>query len=194
MRDGPLRRRCEALVDALEITVPFDAAAFCERVAADRGRPIRRLPRELPGDGLFGMWVATTDEDLIVYESRTSRPHQDHIILHELGHLLCGHQATPVTGREGTLLLLPDLDPAMVERVLGRTHYSAVEEREAELVASLILQRASRWSLPPSWSVPPDAVAVVQRMEHSMMRREPGAVTSRGSRADTDPEQVVGDG
>jgi hypothetical protein len=120
------------------------------------------------------MWVATPDEDLIVYESRTSRPHQDHIILHELGHMLCGHHATPVTGQEATLLLLPDLDPSMIERVLGRTQYSAVEEREAELVASLILERASQWSLPPSSSVPPDAVAVVERMEHSMMRREPG--------------------
>src|SRR4051794_16225234 len=153
MRDGLLRRRSEALVDSLGITMPFDAVAFCGRVAAGRRRPIRRLPRVLPVEGLFGMWVATAHEDLIVYESRTSRPHQDHIMFHELGHLLCGHQATPIT-IEAALLLFPDLDPAMVERVLTRTRYSAVEEREAELVASLILQRANPWFSPPPWKVP----------------------------------------
>jgi len=142
MRDG-LRRPCEALVDSLAITAPFDAVAFCEKLGAARGRPIRRLPRALTADGVYGMWVATRHEDLIVYESRTSPPHQDHIMFHELGHLLCGHEAAPITGHDAALMLLPDLDPAVVERVLRRTQYSAVEEREAELVASLILQRVA---------------------------------------------------
>jgi hypothetical protein len=39
-------------------------------------------------------------------------------------------------------LLLPDLDPGMVLRILSRAGYSTVEEREAELLASLIRQRA----------------------------------------------------
>jgi hypothetical protein len=39
-------------------------------------------------------------------------------------------------------LLMPDLDPELVRRVLGRTTYRAVEE--AELIASLIWQKAGR--------------------------------------------------
>jgi hypothetical protein len=34
----------------------------------------------LNGEGMYGMWVATADEDLIVYASRASRLHQDHIV------------------------------------------------------------------------------------------------------------------
>jgi len=159
-------------VDALPITVPFDVEAFCDQVAQQRARPIRRIPRELRGDGLYGMWVATADADLIVYECRTSRPHQEHIVVHELAHLLCGHPATPADGREALQLLMPDLDPAVVERMLGRTSYSAAEEQEAELVASLILERVSQWSPQQSWTVPPEEAPVVERMELSMLPRE----------------------
>jgi hypothetical protein len=43
---------------------------------------------------------------------------------------------------EGAASLLPSLDPAMVRRVLARAGYSTEEEREAELLASLIRQQA----------------------------------------------------
>jgi hypothetical protein len=40
--------------------------------------------------------------------------------------------------------LMPHLPPDLIRNVLGRTVYSEPDEREAELVASLILQRARR--------------------------------------------------
>jgi hypothetical protein len=136
-----LRRRCAALLRDLPRPVPFDAHALCEQVAVRRGRPIRLIP--MAGlTGVCGLWVATDTMDLIFYEQGTTLPHQEHIILHELSHLLCNHYRMSLPMAEQAQLLLPNLDPAMVHRVLGRAGYSTVEEREAEMLASLIRQRA----------------------------------------------------
>lgn len=93
---------------------------------------------------VMGMWVATDTMDLIMYEQSTTPPHQDHIILHELSHLLCDHFRDSLPDADHMRSLLPDLDPAMIRRMLGRAGYSADEEREAELLASIIAQRAAR--------------------------------------------------
>lgn len=93
--------------------------------------------------GVCGLWIATDTTDLVCYERDTTRPHQDHIILHELSHLLCDHFPTTLPKALHTETLLPNLDPAMVRTVLGRAGYSTDEEREAETLASLIRQRAT---------------------------------------------------
>jgi len=79
--------------------------------------------------------------DYVFYEAETSQLHREHIILHELGHLLCEHQPTEVLDEEVVAQLLPDLNPAVVYRVLGRTTYTAIEEQEAEMLASLVRGR-----------------------------------------------------
>jgi hypothetical protein len=112
-------------------------------VAESRSRAIILVPTTDFPD-VMGMWVATETMDLILYEESTTPPHQDHIILHELSHLLCDHFRDTLPDADHMRSLLPDLDPAMIRRVLGRTGYSADEEREAELLASLIAQRAAR--------------------------------------------------
>lgn len=137
-----LRRRCRARLRDLPLPVPFDVHALCERVAARRGRPIRLVP--VGGlTGVCGLWIATDTTDLICYERDTTRPHQEHIILHELSHMLCDHFPVSLPGKPGTAGLFPDLDPAMVRAVLGRAGYPSDEEREAETLASLIRQRAT---------------------------------------------------
>ena len=143
LRRRRLRRRCLARLRDLPLPVPFDVHELCARVAARRGRPIRLLP--VAGlTGVCGLWIATDTTDLICYERDTTRPHQDHIILHELSHVLCDHHPLSVPGGGGhATALFPDLDPAMVRAVLGRAGYSSDEEREAETLASLIRQRAT---------------------------------------------------
>ncbi|MFI6028177.1 hypothetical protein [Amycolatopsis magusensis] len=136
------RRRHAALLRELPLPVPFDVHALCEQVAARRGRPIRLLP--MSGlTGVCGLWIATDHTDLIFHESETTPPHREHIILHELAHVLCDHYPASLDPAEQAAMLLPGLDPAMVRRVLGRAGYSSAEEREAELLASLIRQRAT---------------------------------------------------
>jgi hypothetical protein len=135
-----VRRRCDAVLRQLSLPTPFDVRALCEGLAAQRGRPIRLLP--LAGlTGVCGLWIATDTTDFIAYEQHTTPPHQDHIVLHEIGHMLCEHYPATVTPAEQARLLLPSLDPAMVRRVLGRTGYTSVEEQEAEIFASLVGQR-----------------------------------------------------
>lgn len=146
-----LRRRCAALLRDLDLPGAFDVPALCAELGARRGRPIVRLP--LPDlHDVCGLWIATDTTDLIAYEQHTSAPHQQHIVLHEIGHMLCDHFPTTVDPVEQARLLLPDLDPNMIRRVLGRTGYSSVEEQEAEVLASLLGQRAR----PPQ---PEDSVA-----------------------------------
>jgi hypothetical protein len=160
-----LRRDCAALVDQLDIPEPFDAAELCRRLAERRHRPIRLVPIALSGDGPCGLWLAARNADYVFYEQRTSRLHQEHIILHEVGHLVCQHEHSPLLDDEAATALLPSLDPAMVERALKRTGYSAREEQQAEMIASLILERVSRETPEPCQAVAPDVAGIVDRLE-----------------------------
>lgn len=142
MKFASLRRRCEARLRELAIASPFDLEAFCRSVEERRGRPIRLV--SVPGrGGPHGLWVASPSADYIFYERDTSASHQQHIILHELSHLLCDHRLVRSTAAEPSPPLFPDLQPEMVQSVLARTAYSTDDEREAELLASLILERVA---------------------------------------------------
>jgi hypothetical protein len=168
-----LRQRCEARVRGLDIPAPFDAAELCRRLEGGWGRAIRLVPLDLPPEGPCGVWVSTATTEYIVHERRTSPLHREHIILHEVGHLLCRHEAAPLVGESAARLLFPNLDPGMVRHVLGRTHYTAVEEQEAELIASMILERAHRQPPEPSWTVAPETAGIVSRIEHSLRNHPP---------------------
>ncbi|MFD3482197.1 hypothetical protein [Streptomyces sp. NPDC058665] len=134
-----MRRRCAEVLRDLELPGSFDVPTLCAELGTRRGRAIKRLP--LPDlFGVCGLWIATDTADLIAYEQHTTVPHQNHIVLHEIGHMLCDHFPVTLSPAEQARLLLPDLDPRMIRRVLGRTGYSSVEEREAEFLASLLGQ------------------------------------------------------
>jgi hypothetical protein len=55
-----------------------------------------------------------------------------------------------------------------VNRVLSRTHYSAAEEQEAEMIVSLILQRASGCRPESKWAAPVDGAGIRQRLGGSL--------------------------
>ena len=136
-----LRRRCEARLRGIRVPSPFDLDAFCAEVADRRGRPLRR--HAVPGlsaDAPCGLWVGTDKADHVFYDPGTSPLHAEHIVLHELAHILSGHSGADA----GLARLFPDLDPATVRRVLGRVSYTTAQEREAEMMASLIRGRPPR--------------------------------------------------
>ncbi|MFJ4649654.1 hypothetical protein ACIP5Y_00095 [Nocardia sp. NPDC088792] len=144
MSERELRRRCRRLLNELEIQPPLDVVTLCQRVGEQRGRPIRLVPHPIPIPGPFGAWIATKRADYILYQQETTRAHQDHIILHELGHLLAGH-CTDEQDDNLIRQLNPSsvLSPDIVRRALRRTSYDTAEEREAEMVATIILEWAS---------------------------------------------------
>ncbi|WP_020659610.1 hypothetical protein [Amycolatopsis benzoatilytica] len=133
-------RRLRKLLRGLDVPVPFEVGAFAERIAARRGRPIRLLP-SAGLTGVCGLWIATEAADLVFYEKDTTPAHQEHIVLHELSHVLCDHYPVSADLAAHAEDLLPSLSPALVRRVLGRAGYSTEEEREAEMLATLIRQR-----------------------------------------------------
>ena len=170
MGDKELRRRCQSIVDGLDIPDPFSMPELVRLLGQRRGRPIHLAPLRLPAGAPCGVWVSTRDFDVIFYEADTSPLHQEHIIGHELGHLLCEHGASTIDA-DVSRRLLPDLDPRLVQRVLNRTSYSAVEERQAEVVASLISRAANRHRTDSAWVAPPDVAEVFARLEHSLEHR-----------------------
>jgi hypothetical protein len=143
-----LRRRCEHVLDGVDIPEPFDVEIFAATVADLRNRPLHLMPKET-AVGPCGVWLAMPDADYVFYENGTSAVHREHIILHELGHLLGEHEAHETVDDSVLRELFPRLDPAMIRRVLGRTSYSAAEEQEAEMIASIVLERTGRRAVRP---------------------------------------------
>lgn len=136
-----LRGRCERQIRDLGLPTPCDVATLCRTLEDKRERPIALVPLPIPASYPCGLWVAGAVEDLIFYDTNTTSAHQDHIILHELGHIICGHHGVGLPDDTSSRLLFPNLDPAIVRDMLMRTTYDDVQEQEAELVAHLLAER-----------------------------------------------------
>ncbi|MFJ9776795.1 ParH-like protein [Kitasatospora sp. NPDC101157] len=130
------------MAEQLELPRPFDPVALLEQLAVRRGRPIELLPVPARPHAPCGLLVSTLEADYILYAADTGALHQRHILVHEIAHLLLDHAGSAPLAPAAALL--PNLSPALVQRVLGRTSYDEPQEREAELLASLILNRADR--------------------------------------------------
>lgn len=141
VRERELRRQCRRLLRELDIRPPLRTDELCRRLGAHWNKPIRLLPWALPVPGPFGLWMSRPNEEVIFYQEETTRVHQDHIILHEIGHILCDHQDDGDAGGD-----LPDLGPDfphdLTTRGFRRTCYTEDYEREAELVATIIQEWA----------------------------------------------------
>ncbi|MFE9555596.1 hypothetical protein ACFYMW_10200 [Streptomyces sp. NPDC006692] len=141
-----LTRRCQEVLDRLTLPRPFSLEAFCRQLSQSRGRPLHlhALPGEVATAGACGLWLATDTDDHIFYEPQTTKPHQEHIVLHELAHLLFNHHTLGGADGSATAGLLPDLDPTLIRRLFARTGYTTVQEQEAEMLASLLKASALR--------------------------------------------------
>ncbi len=162
-----VRRRCRARLRELTLPDPFDLTELCRSVSIGRGRPlhVRAIPGPASRARPCGIWIATDDDDWIFVDQQTSPLHRQHIVLHELAHMLCGHAAGDLPENDMLRRLFPDLSPAMVRTVLSRTSYQSEPEREAELLASLIVARTQLSAVPIM------AVTDVSAEETEILRR-----------------------
>jgi hypothetical protein len=146
-----LQRRCLAILRDLGVQRSLPLEAIRERVEELRGRPLvlQELPEHVAAIGVCGLWMGTDKADYVFYEARTAPLHREHIILHEIGHVLCDHHRG-VTDRADDLAgpLVGDLQPHALKRLMARTSYTTSEEQEAEMIASLI-QSAGKPGRPP---------------------------------------------
>lgn len=141
------QRWLRAIADQYATIDRFSVDALCEVISAQRGRPLHVHPLDLPsssGLNACGMWIATDVADHVFVEHRTSRFHQEHIILHEIGHMLCDHVTEDLPAGLAEALRGGEVDPGLAGQVLARTSYTTGQEKDAELVASLILERVAR--------------------------------------------------
>lgn len=135
-----LRRRCEARLRDLALPNPFDIEQFVAAVAGRRGRPILLFPHTLVG-GPTRICVRGDGIDMIYYRGDAPSGLRTLIILHELAHILCDHASVSLAGETApTHLPLPS------PHGLRRTVFASDDEREAELMASLIAWRIARMS------------------------------------------------
>ncbi|MDT3397277.1 ParH-like protein [Streptomyces sp. B1866] len=147
---------------------PFDVDEMLRLLAEQRGRAIHLVPWKLPADSLCGMWAATPSADYLFYEQDTTPAHQDHIKLHEMGHMLLSHGPNRPLRAALARTLLSDLPAKTLPLVLGQPRYSDPEERLAETFASLVLTEVSR-RLPETGSaVSQEAAEAVRRVENTL--------------------------
>lgn len=151
MRLRELEKQVRRILAGLDVPDPFDLRAFCASVAATRGRDLHlhQLPQAGADGTACGLWLATDKADHVFYAAGTGWLHQQHIILHEIGHILCEHVAPEPSPADVTALLLPDLDPATVARVLRRSSYTAPQEQVAEMIATMLNERAGTTAARP---------------------------------------------
>lgn len=142
--DRELREYCESLLAELDAPATCDIHELCDLVAGQRARRIHRVPIAMSAMHPCGFWISTERIDFIVYESDTSRIHQEHIIAHELAHIICCHRGGTTFTDASARLLFPDLDPDLVRDMLRRAGYSDRQEQEAEMLASLIMEQVNR--------------------------------------------------
>ncbi|RDI62867.1 uncharacterized protein DUF955 [Nocardia pseudobrasiliensis] len=126
---------CAELVAALAARRAPAAVGAVVRVVAERtGRPIELRPVSLGGTEVFGLWVALAERDLILYDSTATVAHRNHIVQHELGHIVLGHRpAAPDTGDDWS-------------NSMCRSDFHDPIEEQAELFARRLTWRLARYS------------------------------------------------
>jgi hypothetical protein len=169
-------RQCERRLTALGIEDIPDLDDLCHQIGALQGRRIRLVPVALPADRLCGLVVGADQWAAVYYHHDPDQPagtltsHQRHIVHHELAHLVWGHTSATGIGADVARILAPSIDPAYVQRILGRTTYTTDVEVVAEVTASIWTARAAQRNLlkkitVDSANVPPGLAGVQLRRE-----------------------------
>ena len=134
-----LHAACSAHLRRLPLPVPFDLDEFCRRISAERGRPLVVLPWEsaVPA-GTTGSCVPYGDRDVIYHQPWATGLHRTQIVLHEIAHLVCSHVAHDTLSSQFEMV-----QPEAYARMFARhDNYDDEQEREAEMLASLMMEHA----------------------------------------------------
>jgi hypothetical protein len=133
-------QRCDAMLAKLDVPTPFDVETFCNSLERTHGFRVTLVPVRNGISQPCGLRAHLDGVHHIFHDYADSADRRDHAALHVIAHLLLGHTAAPVITDAFTARVMPDLDPAMVRRVLGHGTYTKAEEAEADLLARLIVE------------------------------------------------------
>jgi hypothetical protein len=134
-----LHAACSAHLRQLPLPVPFDLDELCRRISAERGRPLAVLPWESAMPAVTtGSCIAYGDRDVIYHQPWATGLHRTQIVLHEIAHLVCGHVAHDALSNQFEMV-----QPGIHARMFARhDNYDDEQEREAEMLASLMMEYA----------------------------------------------------
>jgi hypothetical protein len=155
-----LVQRCEELIGTIDIPQPFDMQALCDELGKLWGSTVVLCPADVSRDQPCGLWVSVPlgerTYDVFIYDKNAPVWHQAQMIFHEIGHRLCGHPGAtelPLTTKELLMVLMPNLNPDIVEQALAcarePTAYDRKPEMEAEYIGARLLDRAFGWRAGP---------------------------------------------
>ncbi|QFZ20317.1 M48 family metalloprotease [Saccharothrix syringae] len=183
MKAKDLRELRDELIRDLDLdrsaTTETVCVRLCQVMAQRLQREIRLRFDDLGDSGTSGLW-AVTEEGVHVVIVTTARSwvHRLLILLHEIAHMLCGHAPPRLDAEEARRLLYPDLSPAMLRILAGRTDLSRRDEREADRVAGVLTRALIDWAgRPPQGSSPPGGDELATRAWYAF-----GYSSERGDR------------
>ena len=122
-------------LDQLALGETFTFDELVGAVQRSRGRRLRIV--ELVGvtgsDGLCAVWFEAGGEDVILHAQSDSVLHEQQFVLHELAHMILGHEVDDDSDVPD--ILLPDIPPETRRRLLRRQDLDTVKEVQAETLA-----------------------------------------------------------
>lgn len=121
----------------------------------------------LSGAPFSGATVRLADGSYIVYCANSrSWYHRMGILLHELSHVLLGHEPTSLEDMRRQFL--PHLPGRMARIIAARSSHAGPREREAEDLADLLLERLTERREPAPGALPPETSARMRRIAEEL--------------------------
>jgi hypothetical protein len=135
------RLRRQRLLRGMAVPDPFSIDRLCTVVTESTGRPLRVEASTLP-QGIAGALFRSTTDDVIVHDAALPRLARVNTVLHEVGHLVLGHDSVEDDTVEP--IEFEVLTPSAVANFrcsARRTDFRSGPERDAEMFARATLRR-----------------------------------------------------
>lgn len=101
----------------------------------------------MPATRLHGVWIAGSEQDYVFVHAHTAPLHRSAILAHEFWHILNNDNSPDDQLRRVASRLLPDIDPAMIARIAGRSVFTDEAEQRAELFATVAIAALGPWAV-----------------------------------------------
>ena len=124
-------------IDELALGETFTFDELVRAVQHNRRRRLRIVELSDLGvkDGLCAVWFGAEDQDLIFHAHSDSALHRQQFVLHELAHMILGHNVDE--DAEALDFLLPDIPQEIRRRLLRRQNLDTDDEVQAETLADI---------------------------------------------------------